>query len=287
VIGGLGSSLSLAQRTASQARATMDSMARQIATGQKVSSVKDDGAAWARAAGLRSQQVGAQALRTNLARFEAVFAVNTAATESRIASIEPLAEQALAAMDPSLSATARAALQAAQNIPAAAAASIGAAGHEQRSLSGAAFSFNSLDADNSIAVLVSDTGTTQTFQGSGLPTSPTGSTVDLSSPATAATAHQLILDSIALQRSRMTYWSAVSNGLERFDDHLARTEDRLQSAIGALTDADLGKASLGLRLAETRQQLALDTIRTAIGTYGSFANGLLGNVQRTQLGVLA
>jgi flagellin-like hook-associated protein FlgL len=45
MIGGLTSSLSLAQRTASKASATMDDMTRQIATGQRVSSVKDNGAA--------------------------------------------------------------------------------------------------------------------------------------------------------------------------------------------------------------------------------------------------
>ncbi|MCU0882154.1 MAG: hypothetical protein MUF14_05745, partial [Hyphomonadaceae bacterium] len=50
----MSSSLALAQRTATSARSTMDSMSRQIATGQKVSSVKDDGAAWARANSLRN-----------------------------------------------------------------------------------------------------------------------------------------------------------------------------------------------------------------------------------------
>lgn len=43
-------------RTASQARATMETMGRQIATGQRVSSVKDDGAARARAVQLRVQK---------------------------------------------------------------------------------------------------------------------------------------------------------------------------------------------------------------------------------------
>jgi hypothetical protein len=56
MIGPMSSSLALAQRTATKARATMDDMTRQIATGQKVASVKDDGAAWTRANALKSQQ---------------------------------------------------------------------------------------------------------------------------------------------------------------------------------------------------------------------------------------
>jgi flagellin-like hook-associated protein FlgL len=58
MITGLGipsSGIASAVRTAGKARATMDTMARQIATGQRVSSVKDDGAAWARANAARGE----------------------------------------------------------------------------------------------------------------------------------------------------------------------------------------------------------------------------------------
>jgi flagellin-like hook-associated protein FlgL len=286
MIAGLSSSgIATAIRTAGRARETMDTMSRQIATGQRVSSVKDDGAAWGRAAGLRSQVTGTQALRTNLERLQMVFTVNAAATEARMEAIEPLEQNALAAMDPGLSASARAALQAAQSIPPSSAASIGAASHDQFSSSGARFTFNSLDADNQLAVLVSDAGATQTYQGSGFATAPAGSTTDLSTPATAATARQLILDSLALQRSRLAYWGSVANGLEHLESHLSRAEDRLQAGIGSLTDTDLGKASAARAQAETRQQLALSTVRQAISAYSSFATGLLGNVQRTQRAV--
>ena len=63
--------------------------------------------------------------------------------------------------------------------------------------------------------------------------------------------------------------------------------DRLDTAIGSLTDADLGQVSAARAQADTRQQLALDTIKTALTAYGNYAGGLLGNVQRTQRGVLA
>jgi flagellin len=287
MIAGLTSSLALAQRTAAKARVTMDAMSRQIATGQKVASVKDDGAAWARAAGMKGQRVATDALRANLGRLDGVLGINAAATESRMAMLAPLADQALAAMDPSLSAATRAALQAAQNIPPGSAGAIGASAHEQLSTSGAAFSFNSLDADNGLAVLIDENGTSRTFQGSGLPTAPVGSTIDLSTPATAATARGLIMDSLALQRSRLAYWGSVQTVLERHDTYLSRRQDSLDAAIGSLTDADLGKASTARAQAETRQQLALDTVRNAINAYGAFAGGLLANAQRTQRSVLA
>jgi flagellin len=283
MISGLSSSgIATAIRTAGRARETMDTMSRQIATGQRVSSVKDDSAAWSRAAGLKSQIAGTQALRTNLERLQMVFTVNAAATEARMEQIEPLEQNALAAMDPGLSASARAALQAAQSIAPSPTAAIGAASHDQFSSSGARFTYNNLDADNQLAVLVTETGATQTFQGSGLATAPVGSTTDLSTPATAAAARQLILDSLAHQRSRLAYWGSVSNGLGQLESHLSRAEDRLQAGIGSLTDADLGKASAARAQAETRQQLALSTVRQAISAYSSFATVLLGNVQRTQ-----
>jgi flagellin-like hook-associated protein FlgL len=105
--------------------------------------------------------------------------------------------------------------------------------------------------------------------------------------------------------------SNLSNGLATLKEHLFRAapnhngygnhdkrldwarkvtiqeSDRLDTAISTLTDADMGKASTARANAETRQQLALSTISQAISAYGNYANGLLGNVSRTQRGVLA
>jgi flagellin len=46
MIGGLHASIGTALRSAVQARGTADTMARQIATGQKVASARDNGAVW-------------------------------------------------------------------------------------------------------------------------------------------------------------------------------------------------------------------------------------------------
>jgi hypothetical protein len=74
---------------------------------------------------------------------------------------------------------------------------------------------------------------------------------------------------------------------ERWQTDIARTIDRNDRAAASLTDADLGKASAARAQSETRQQLALQTVRQALDAYGAFAGGLLGNVQRTQRGIRA
>jgi flagellin-like hook-associated protein FlgL len=70
--------------------------------------------------------------------------------------------------------------------------------------------------------------------------------------------------------------------MERETAQINTSADRLEAAAETLTEADLGKASTALRQAETRQQLALSTVRQALNAYGAYAGGLLGNVQRTQ-----
>lgn len=111
-----------------------------------------------------------------------------------------------------------------------------------------------------------------------------------------ATANTALLDQAFTSASSMRdqareRWG-VSQGqdmraIERLQLFNTAEINRLGGAIGALTDADLGKASTARAKAETRQQLALKTVQQAISAYSSFADGLLGNVQRTQRGLLA
>jgi flagellin len=287
MIGSMSSSLSLAQRTASKARVTMDTMSRQIATGQKVSSAKDDGAAWTRAAGLRGQLVATEALRNNVSMFKAVLGANTAGTESRMMIHGSMLSNATAAMDSSLSASARAALQAEQSIPSPSQSLIASASHGMNSSTGSSFWFNSRDVDNRIDFVASETGAAEIFQGIGHPNWIPGSITDLSTVATAGVARQALSETLDMQRGRLSYWSAVDRRLDRLDQSLASKAQSIETMIGSLTDADLGKASTARANAETRQQLALSTISQAISAYGSYANGLLGNVARTQRGVMA
>jgi hypothetical protein len=73
MIDGLRSSIALAQRTATKASETLASTTRQIATGQRVSSVKDDGAAWTQAVALKADAVTSS---TKARMVEGVIALN-------------------------------------------------------------------------------------------------------------------------------------------------------------------------------------------------------------------
>jgi flagellin len=291
MIGAMTSSLALAQRTASKARATMDDMSRQIATGQKVSSVKDDGAAWARASGLKSEAVGQRTVAGSVNFVRQVIDVDLMRGEIALEQRDLARQAALRATNASLSSAERTLLDTQQEDyfnPAVPTGSVFDSLGIGNSLGGN-WSFSNAPVNNVLQVITSSTGATTSFQGAaalaGFNSAVRG---DLSSAAAAAIA----LDNITrvdtpFWTDRMQYWSGVSNRLERHSAQLSANADRLNGAANSLTQADLARVSANRAQAETRQQLALDTIRTAISAYGNFANGLLGNVARTQRGVMA
>jgi flagellin-like hook-associated protein FlgL len=287
VIAGLSSTgIAGAIRTAGIARATMDTMTRQIATGQRVSSVKDDGAAWARAALLRGQASTTAVLADNLDRFANVLAINSAGREAILAQREQQRANALAATDPTLSAAARAALQASQTaLSVSSSMAVASEAHGQLDNGGNPFQGHN-GIGGQVRVTVGDQGQFVTYAIQPLALLP-GTPNDLSTAASAAQDLARWDSELAYYTSRESYWGAVGNGLDRLNRHFKLEQDRIGGAIGSLTEADLGRASTQLRQSETRQQLALATINRAINAYGNFAGGLLGNVQRTQRGVLA
>jgi flagellin len=291
MIGGLTSSLALAQRTAAKARATMDTMSRQIATGQRVASVKDDGAAWARAAGLRSEAVGQRAVSGSMDFVRRVIDFDLTRTEIGLQQRDLARQAALRAMDPSLSASERALLDIQQEdyfTPTVPTSSVFDSLGILNSL-GTSWSVTGAPVNNILNVVTSATGGTTSFQGApalaGINSAVRG---DLSSAAAAAIALDNITRvDVPFWTDRTLYWTSASGGLARQSSHMQASADRLDAAATSLTDADLGRASTARAQAETRQQLALDTISRAISAYGNFAGGLLGNVQRTQRGLLA
>lgn len=296
MIGAMSSSLSLAQRTASKARATMDTMSRQIATGQRVSSVKDDGAAWTRANGLRSNASARDILVDQTAQVVAGVRWARETGEIRNAMIEEAQGLAAAAMVPGQSASTIAANQAAYL---AARSSFNDNTYTQMGTdlmlnradgTGAWVPFTTTSIPNSTLSWLSgidgSSGTWSltslvTLGANGVPTASIATTTDA---ATARSTWELIArDHRAI--------AAELGGLERriesgADRHRARA-DLERSQAESLTGADMGRVSAAHALAETRQQLAVQTMRTAISAYGNFASSLLGNVQRTQRGIIA
>ena len=284
MISGLSTSgIATAIRTAGQARATMDTMSRQIATGQRVSSAKDDGAAWTRMAALRSSSVERA---VNADRLE-LYAANS---------------QAYAAWEEAE----RRYVELARDIYMR--ASLYPPGTEQRTrlraeldqlVSGLTGDINSsavtplqphaaLDSSHGLLTglygVAKSLGALFTVR---IQPAMTAAPLDTASSAAVQAQIAFFDTQLATLRTFDQGGGQLANRIEtsqRINDRLAKVTDQ---AAGALVEADLGKASAARATAEARQQLALSTVRQAISTYGNFVGGLLGNVQRTQRGVMA
>jgi flagellin len=290
MIGAMSSSLSLAQRTATQARATMDDMSRQIATGQKVSSVKDDGAAWARANLARANASATQTLADSYGQIRVGLATAIAIGETRQDVLSDMRGTALAAADASLSAANRQDLQTRYTQMRTAylnefTYTAHATAIELRNSGGTSWAPYSATVGFADLTWVSGTdGTTATLAfGSAI----AGPSSDVSTSAAAVTTLGNLQSVESQMLQRVAALAALDQRMERDSSRMSEDSARLAALTGRLVDVDLGKVSAARAQADTRQQLALATVRQAITTYGNFAGGLLGNVQRTQRGVLA
>lgn len=293
MIGPMSSSLALAQRTATKARAAMDDMSRQIATGQRVSSVKDDGAAWARANQLRSDAVTQSGKAQLLSNGISMNAPMIEIAEAAVESVDEMISMTLQAMGRPASGSTRQTLASAWSNTVTTTDTLMQMGIATRSsdgvpwpadvTSGSATYFQPFSAHSDLqGVLIRRSGWNFTAAFAHWQS-------DILSGSEAALAARLA----TLQTNRANFVSAASdNG--RTDSQAQSMQvayeeraEQLEAAASSLTEADLGRASTQLRQSETRQQLALATISRAISAYGNFAGSLLGNVQRTQRGVLA
>ena len=292
MIAGLSTSgIAGAIRTAGQARATMDTMSRQIATGQRVGSVKDDGAAWARANLARGEAAASQALSESLGVLRVGLGAAIAFQEMHSNSLLELRGMALTATDPSLAAATRSNLQAdfaarrTAFFNELAFGNSAAGGVELRNSTGGTWApFSSAPGTGDLTWTQSTDGATTHRASVAL------GGVLLPSIHTSAVA-QTTLASIQAFESQMLQQVAALSGTDAMIDadqtRLIAASNRLSALAERLTDADLGRASAARAQAETRQQLALATVGQAISAYGNFAGGLLGNVQRTQRGIMA
>jgi flagellin len=297
MIGGLTSSLSLAQRTATKARATMDSMARQIATGQRVSSVKDDGARFVQAVELKSQKVTEDARSFTFGRIDAGLAFTQAVTDQFRQSIDAMKDLVLRARTSAAGSQTRAVLQAewtraVASVPSSNEPNPGMADWSAHNLQGSLIApQDPMMADARFMLLPAASGFNGWLGVSNGTTFPIAINAAALDTASDAQLDQLSVSLESLHTMIMVDWDmkagANQGRLSSLKSATAKTIDRLDTAIGSLTDADLGKLSTENQRAQSRQQLALDTISRAISAYGGYAGGLLGNVQRTQRGLLA
>lgn len=293
MIGALSNSLAIAKRTASVARSAMEDHTRQLATGQRVAGAKDDGAAWARAVALRSEAVTQRGKADLLSNGIAMNAPLVEVAEAAVRTTDEFISIIMQAMTQPASGPARQSLAAAWANAVASGDTMMQIGIAARSSDGVAWPADVTTANGTYfrpfsghtdleGVLIRRSGWNFTTAFAHWQT-------DILSGSQAALEARLT----TMQTNRANFSSAASeNGntdaqMQRMRTGYGDRADRLEGAAASLTDADLGWASAGLRMAQARQQLALDTISRAISAYTGFAGGLLGNVQRTQRGVLA
>jgi flagellin len=286
MISGLGmssSGIATAVRTAGKARATMDTMTRQIATGQKVASVKDDGAAWARAAGLRADMTAQKTYQDRLDLYSINLSMFETISEEQLAVLEDVRAILTQALNHQAGSPGRQTLEDSLHAIAVQVPNVGIA------TVGALTNHLPLDATHgplqgmtAIGVSLGELGT-NVLQ-------PLSAALNLTAASVAdiTTALSTVITETNVRRSAAASNTALSaRQLEIKRDSLSRSRDTAAAALASLTDADLGKASTVHAQAQTRQQLALATLRQALEAYGAFAGGLLGNVQRTQRGIRA
>jgi flagellin-like hook-associated protein FlgL len=302
MIPGLNSaSVSGAIRTSVKARQTMDTMTRQIATGQRVSSVKDDGAAWARASALRSEAPQWAVRLDTLNRAEIALDTTMAWVTQTMSVLDRLGELVLAARTMPAGSSARQAIAAEWNQVTEWVSAANATGNNP-GMTGTGVGSGWVTGGYDLTISGDDFYGPQT-----LSVWPNGSAfhnwfilVDAARPialrgldinnANSATL-DLATTSINSLKTAGRNWFQNSGVDQRRVDRLQIQAEKAAALVeqkaSTLTDADMGKASTARANAETRQQVAMQTVRSAITAYGNMASGLLGNVQRTQRGILA
>jgi flagellin len=255
----------IALQNLNKTNARLDVLQRQIATGLKVSSAKDDGATYAIAQNMRAKVAGYNVVKQSLDRGISVMDVAIAATESISDILIEMREKALAASDRSLDQNSRNALN--EDFVAL---------RDQIKTIIASAEFNGINLIQSgaddFAVLANDRGGSMSFAAEDLSYGPPGgpgTNIILSEDATisafvnadlAITELDTSIDNIGSVLARMGANSRRMEIQRSFTDKLT---DVLERGIGNLVDADMAKAAAELQALQVKQQLGIQALSIA------------------------
>lgn len=249
-----------------ETNARLEVVQRQISTGLRVSSAKDDGATYAIAQNMRSKVAGYNVVKQSLDRGMSVMDVAIAATESISDILVEMREKALAATDRSLDQQSRDALN--EDF-------VQLRDQIKTIISNAEFNgINLIESGaDDMSVLASDDGaSTISFAAEDLSYGPPGgpgTNIILSEDATvssfvnADTAVSEIdssIDNIGAVLARM---GASSRRLEIQRSFTTKLTDALEQGIGNLVDADMAKAAAELQALQVKQQLGIQALSIA------------------------
>ena len=256
----------IALQNLSKTNARLEEVQRQISTGLKISSPKDNGAIWAIAQGMRSKVAGYEVVKQSLDRGTSVVDVAIVAAESISDLLIEMKETALAATDRSLDQQSRNALN----------ETFVQLRDQIKTIIGNA-EFNGINmiksGGDSLSVLANDDGSNRIeFAAEDLSYGPPGgpgTNIILSEDATisdfvnadtAITEIESSIDNVGAVLARL---GSASRRLEIQRSFTDKLTDVLERGIGNLVDADLAKASAELQALQVKQQLGIQALSIA------------------------
>lgn len=232
---------------------------RRISTGLKISSAKDNPAIWAIAQNQRSELKAYDAVVGSLQRGQSIVDVAMTAGEAIADVLSEMKEKMLAASDPSLSTSERAAINEDY---------VSLRKRIDQIASTADFNgVNLISAGGSGAVrALANTKATSTIDVDHVDLSTTGSLLSgLKTDLSTVTSGDIDALTTAMQGVNAAV-SKLGTGSKALDTHLSfvrKVQDTMETAIGRLVDADLARESARFQALQVKQQLAIQALTIA------------------------
>jgi flagellin len=261
----------LALQNLNQTNREMENIQTRINTGLKVANAKDNGAVYNIAQQQRSEHSAYDAVRTSLNRASSIADVAMAAGEQISDIFMQMREKAVAASDPSASATSRAAYNqefiALRDQVGSIIANANFDGGN--ALDGAAANHTFLaNTTGSLTVTLPILDLRLTTGAGTAPASPAadiylGTTDVLDTAANAATVRDRVAASLEFVNGQLARLGAAAKRIESHEIFVGKLQDTIKGGIGNLVDADMAVEAARLQAAQVKQQLGTQALSIA------------------------
>ena len=252
----------IALQNLNSTNAKLEQAQGRISTGLKVANAKDNAAIWSIAQGQRADIGALNAVKMSLDRATSLTQVTMSAGESISDLLVQIKEKVVGAMDPSISQTSRAALNAdfksllRQISQVTSAAQFDGSNILDGSLSADIRFLANESATNFITLSVKN----MTLGGSIV---SVGSTASIGTMTIATTVLARIDASLAAVNSALGDIGAQAKQIENHTTFVNKLNDVLTAGVGNLVDADLAKESASLQALQVQQQLGAQALSIA------------------------
>jgi flagellin len=248
----------------------MENIQSRLNTGLKVANAKDNGAVYNIAQNQRADHMAYDSVRNSLNRAKSIADVALAAGESLSDLFTQMREKAVAASDPSASATSRAAYNQEFIALRDQVASIinNAVFDGANALNGNTPSYSFLaNTDGTLTVSLPVLDLRLPATGAAPATPPAavylGATEDLTTAANAAQARDRVAASLTFVNSELARLGAAAKRIDNHNIFVSKLQDSVKGGIGNLVDADLAVEAARLQAAQVKQQLGSQALSIA------------------------